>query len=86
VVSGINLKEGLQTILDACLRELSEVRPPRPTCRFAYDLVEGLVPPAGGRVIVIADSDTATEQRGSSEQELAEDLLSIVHVYSQTNG
>jgi predicted site-specific integrase-resolvase len=86
VASGINFKrKGLQTILDACLQgtvgEVVVAHRDR-LCRFAYDLVEGLVSRAGGRVIVIADSDTATEQRGSSEQELAEDLLSIVHVYS----
>jgi predicted site-specific integrase-resolvase len=75
VVPGINLKERLQTIsaIRNCRRRLS---PTETDLQVRLRSRRGSRLPAGGRVIVIADSDTATEQRGSSEQELAEDLLS----------
>lgn len=47
-------------------------------CRFGFELIEQVVQLGGGRIIVDDDSD----QHKSSEQELAEDLLSIVHIYS----
>ena len=45
--------------------------------RFGFELIESIVTKAGGTVTVIDDSGNK-----SSEQELAEDLLSIVHIYS----
>lgn len=82
VGSGINFKrKGLQTILDACLQgtigKLVIAHRDR-LSRFAFELFEYLVENAGGEIIVLDDSD----QHKSAEQELAEDLLSIVHVFS----
>ena len=81
VASGINFKrKGLQTILDACLQgtigELVVAHRDR-ICRFGFELIESLVQKAGGKITVL-DNDG----NKNTEQELAEDLLSIVHVYS----
>ena len=81
VASGINFKrKGLQTILDACLQgtigELVVAHRDR-LCRFGFELVESIVRKAGGQITVL-DNDG----NKSGEQELAEDLLSIIHVYS----
>ena len=81
VASGINFKrKGLQTILDSCLQrtigELVIAHRDR-LCRFGYELLEQLVEKSGGKITVL-DSDS----NKSSEQELAEDLLSIVSIYS----
>lgn len=80
--SGINFKrKGIQTILDACLRgsigKLVVTHKDR-LSRFAFELFEYLVERAGGQIIVCDHSD----KNMSDEQELAEDLLSIVHVFS----
>jgi predicted site-specific integrase-resolvase len=79
--SGINFKrKGLQTILDACLHgtigDVVVAHRDR-LSRFAFDLIQCLVEKAGGKITVLDD-----ERNKSSEQELAEDLLSIVHIYS----
>jgi predicted site-specific integrase-resolvase len=81
IASGINFKrKGLQTILDACLQgtigELVVAHRDR-LCRFGFELVESIVTKAGGKITVL-DNDG----NKSGEQELAEDLLSIIHVYS----
>jgi putative resolvase len=81
VASGINFKrKGLQTILDSCLQgtvgELVISHRDR-LCRFGFELLQYIVEKNGGNIIVIDD-----ERHKSSEQELAEDLLSIVHIYS----
>jgi putative resolvase len=81
VASGINFKrKGLQTILDACLQgtigELVIAHRDR-LCRFGFELIESIVTKAGGKITVL-DNDG----NKSGEQELAEDLLSIIHVYS----
>lgn len=81
VASGINFKrKGLQEILDACLRgivgEIVVAHRDR-LCRFGFELIEYIVQKSGGKITVL-DHDS----NRSSEQELAEDLLSIVHVYS----
>jgi len=81
VASGINFKrKGLQTILDACLQgtigELVVAHRDR-LCRFGFELIESIVTKAGGTITVL-DNDG----NKSGEQELAEDLLSIIHVYS----
>ena len=79
--SGINFKrKGIETILDACLqRNIGEVVIAHRDrlCRFGYDIFEQLITKAGGTITVIDD-----ENNKSTEQELAEDLLSIVHIYS----
>lgn len=81
ISSGINFKrKGLSTILDSCLQgnigELVVAHKDR-LCRFGFDLIEQLVSKAGGKITVLDNSNNK-----SSEQELTEDLLSIIHVFS----
>lgn len=81
VGSGINFKrKGFTSILDACLHGTIGtvvVAHRDRLCRFGFDLVESLVSKAGGKVVVLNNPENKT-----SEQELADDLLSIVHIYS----
>lgn len=82
VASGINFKRrGLSTILEACLQgcigEIVIAHRDR-LCRFGYDLIDTVVSKAGGKIIVLEES-TGTK---TDEQELTEDLLSIIHVFS----
>ena len=79
--SGINFKrKGLETILDSCIKgnigEIVVTHRDR-LSRFAFDLINLFVTKAGGKITVIDDDKNKT-----TEQELAEDLLSIVHIYS----
>ena len=79
--SGINFKrKGIQTILDSCIQgtigEIIVAHKDR-LCRFAFDLLQLIVSKSGGKIIVLDD-----EKNKSSEQELSEDLLSIVHIFS----
>ena len=81
VASGINFKrKGLQTILDSCIQgtigEVVVAHRDR-LSRFGFDLIKLITEKAGGSITVLDD-----EQNKSTEQELAEDLLSIVHIYS----
>ena len=79
--SGINFKrKGLQTILDACLQKnIGEVVIAHRDrlSRFGFELIKCIIEKSGGRIKVLDD-----EIHKSTEQELAEDLLSIVHIYS----
>jgi len=79
--SGVNLKrKGLQTILDNCLQGIIgnvTVAHRDRLSRFGFDLIESIIKKAGGTLTVIDDNENK-----STEQELAEDLLSIVHIYS----
>lgn len=79
--SGINFKrKGLQTILERCMhREIKEVVVAHKDrlCRFGFDLIKHVVEAAGGRIVVLDE-----ENHKSTEQELAEDLLSIIHVFN----
>jgi len=79
--SGINFKrKGLQALLDSCLQgtigEVVVAHRDR-LCRFGFDLIESLVTKAGGKITVLDSQNTKT-----CEQELAEDLLSIIHIFS----
>jgi predicted site-specific integrase-resolvase len=78
--SGINFKrKGLQTILDSCLQKtigIVVVAHRDRLCRFGFELVESIICKSGGSLHVIGD-----EQHKSVEQELSEDLLSIVHIF-----
>ena len=81
IASGINFKrKGLSTILESCLQgcigELVVAHRDR-LCRFGFDLIEQLVSKAGGKITVLENCNDKT-----SEQELTEDLLSIIHVFS----
>ena len=66
--------------MDSCLQgtigEVVVVHKDR-LCRFGYELIERLVYKAGGHITVLEE-----DKHKSSEQELAEDLLSIVTIYS----
>ena len=81
VGSGINFKrKGLSTILDSCMQQnignIVIAHRDR-LSRFGFDLINIIVQKSGGKIIVIDD-----ERNKSTEQELSEDLLSIVHIYS----
>ncbi len=81
VGSGINFKrEGLSTILDSCMQKnignIIIAHRDR-LSRFGFDLINIIVQKSGGKIIVIDD-----EKNKSTEQELSEDLLSIIHIYS----
>jgi predicted site-specific integrase-resolvase len=79
--SGINFKrKGLQTILESCLRNtIGEVVVAHKDrlSRFGFDLIESIVNKAGGKITLLD-----VPENKSSEQELADDLLSIVHIFS----
>ena len=79
--SGINFKrKGINTILDYCLQgvigEVIVAHRDR-LSRFGFDIFKSIITKAGGTLTVIDD-----QTNKSTEQELAEDLLSIVHIYS----
>ena len=79
--SGINFKrQGLNAILDSCMQNnIGEVVIAHKDrlSRFGFDLIKLIIEKAGGKITIIND-----EQNKSTEQELAEDLLSIIHIYS----
>jgi predicted site-specific integrase-resolvase len=81
IASGINFKrKGLQTILDSCLQgtigEVVVAHRDR-LSRFGFDLIELIVNKAGGKITILGNIETKT-----CEQELADDLISIIHVFS----
>lgn len=80
VGSGLNFKrKGLQWLLERAMRgEICEVVVAHRDrlCRFAFDLVEWIFQRHGAKLVVL---HTKME---SLESELAEDLMSIVHVFS----
>ena len=81
IASGINFnRKGLGEILDASLRgSLGEVIIAHRDrlSRFGFDLIKLIIEKKGGKITVLDD-----QQNKSSEQELSEDLLSIIHIYS----
>ena len=78
--SGINWKRtGLKTILEQAMsNKLQEVVVAHRDrlCRFAFELLHWILEENGVKLVVL------NEAIQSSEQELAEDLLSIIHVFS----
>lgn len=79
--SGINFKrKGLSSILDSSIQgtigEVVIAHRDR-LSRFGFDLIKIIIEKGGGKITVIDD-----EKNKSTEQELAEDLLSIIHIYS----
>lgn len=79
--SGINFKrKGLETILrysnEKRIGELVVFHKDR-LARFGFEIIEKVINLSGGKVTVVDNED-----HKSSEQELAEDLLSIIHIYS----
>lgn len=83
VASGLNFKrQGLQTILEACVHQIIGeivVTHRDRLCRFAFELIESIVERCGGRIVVLDDEQ---HHGKSTDQELAEDVLSIIHIYS----
>lgn len=79
--SGINFKrKGLSSILDACIqRTIGEVVVAHRDrlSRFGFDLIELFIKKGGGTLTVL-DNDG----NKSSENELSEDLLSIIHIFN----
>jgi predicted site-specific integrase-resolvase len=81
IASGVNFnRKGLCEILDAALRksikELVVAHRDR-LSRFGFDLIKLIIEKQGGKITVLDD-----QQNKSSEQELSEDLLSIIHIFS----
>lgn len=81
IASGINFnRKGLQTVLDAALQgtigEVVIAHRDR-LCRFGFDLIKIIIEKQGGKITVLDD-----QRDKSTEQELSEDLLSIIHIYS----
>ena len=79
--SGINFKrKGFNSILESCLQgtigKVVIAHRDR-LCRFGFELVESIITKCGGSLFIIDD-----DKHKSTEQELSEDLLSIVHIYS----
>ena len=81
VGSGINFsRKGLQTILEyAMCRSIGEVVVAHRDrlSRFGFDLLECIITKGGGSLTVL-DNDTGK----SRDEELAEDLLAIIHVFN----
>ena len=82
--SGINWKrKGLKTILEQSMSgDISEVVVAHRDrlCRFAFELIEWILQTKGVKLIVLDNEDSK-----SKDIELADDILSIVHVYSCRN-
>ena len=73
-------KKGLQTILDKAMRgQLAEVVVAHKDrlVRFGYELIEFVILQNGGKIIIAGE-----EKHKSSEEELADDLLNIIHVFN----
>ena len=87
VGSGINWKRpGLLAVLDGALdgslKELAVANRDR-LCRFAFELVEHVLRKHGVKLVVVDDNDATTGEGRveREEQDLADDLLSIVQVF-----
>ncbi len=80
--SGINYqRKGLQTILEYCNRkEIEElvVAHKDRLCRFGFELIQFIIELQNGAITVL----DGIQDHKSTEQELADDLLSIIHVFN----
>jgi predicted site-specific integrase-resolvase len=80
--SGLNWKrKGLQSIIKEVIKgEISTVvvHYKDRLCRFAFELIEFFFSQYGTEILVF----DSTEKEPNRQQELAEDLLSIVHIFS----
>ena len=78
--SGISFnRKGLRSILERAMQgdKLKVISANRDRlCRFGFDLVKWIVEKNGGELMVLHQNDL------SPEQELTQDLLSILHVFS----
>ena len=81
VGSGLNWKrKGLQTILELSMQgNLQEVVVAHRDrlCRFAWELIEWIFGKNGTKVTVCGE-----EQEQTDSKELADDIISIIHIYS----
>lgn len=81
VASGINWKrKGLQTLLEQSMSgNLSEIVVAHRDrlCRFAFELLEWIFNKNGVKLVVLNGNNEQSE-----DQELADDVLSIIHIYS----
>jgi len=81
VASGINWKrKGLQTLLEHSMSgNISEVVVAHRDrlCRFAFELLEWIFNKNGVKLVVLNGNNEQSE-----DQELADDVLSIIHIYS----
>jgi predicted site-specific integrase-resolvase len=80
VGSGLNFKrKGLQTLLDRLFsgdKFTLAISHRDRLCRFGFELFQYLVLKNGGTIVVLNNTET------SPEQELTQDLLSILHIFS----
>jgi predicted site-specific integrase-resolvase len=81
IASGVSSnRKGLKTILDACVQgnvgEVVIAHKDR-LARFGYGIIETVIKAAKGKITVLGDPLFK-----SPEQELCDDLLSIVHIFS----
>lgn len=78
--SGLNFKrKGFQSILERCLQgdTITLIIAHRDRlCRFGFEIVEHLISKCGGEILVLDKTEH------SPQQELTEDLLAILHVFS----
>ena len=83
VGSGINFKRpGLQTILESAIEgTLGEVVVAYKDrlCRFGFELIEFIINKSGGTLTILSQEN---EEPKSSNEELADDLLSIITVFN----
>jgi len=81
--SGINFKrKGLQTILDLAIKgnlDTLVVSHQDRLCRFGFELLEYVITNTGGKILILDHEDTKPL---SSNEELTEDLLSIITVFN----
>lgn len=86
VGSGLNWqRKGLRTVLERALRGMvSEVVVMHKDrlCRFGFELIDFVLQQSGAKLLVHSPSDDHVK---TNEQELAEDLLSIVTVFAARN-
>ncbi|MCP4115886.1 MAG: IS607 family transposase, partial [Desulfobacteraceae bacterium] len=78
--SGLNFKrKGLKAILEQAIKGDSVnlyIAHKDRLCRFGFDLIEWILKRNNGKIVVLNEIDL------SPEQELTQDLLSILHVFS----
>lgn len=84
--SGINWKrKGLQAILEqSMLGNVSEVVVAHRDrlCRFAFELIEFILSKHGVKLVVLNSDSSGSPKESTVDQELSDDILSIIHVYS----
>lgn len=87
VGSGINFKrKGFKTILDTCLQgnvgEVVVAHRDR-LCRFGFELIDEIVRSSGGKIVVVGYNKNESETiERTAEQELSDDLLAIIHIFT----